>query len=230
MSEAENRIESGRDAVRDKQPGTRPPIRTGKLCVGLTGGIASGKSAVASMLADLGANVVDTDEIARDVVATGQPGLQAIVEAFGPDILAGDGSLDRRKMRERVFSNTETRKQLEAILHPLIREELWRRVDVSDNPIQVLVIPLLVESGLASTVDRVLVVDCPRQTQLERLQDRDGETPEQAARILDAQASREARLAVADDVIDNAGSLSMLRLSVQDMYARYLAYAGTSAS
>ena len=198
------------------------------MCVGLTGGIASGKSAVASVLADLGANVVDTDEIARDVVAAGQPGLQAIVKAFGPDILTPDGSLDRRKMRERVFSNTQARTQLEAILHPLIREELWRRVDVSDNPIQVLVIPLLVESGLASSVDRVLVVDCPRQIQIERLQDRDTETPEQAERILAAQVTREARLALADDVIDNSGSLAMLQLSVQDLYARYLGYVGTS--
>ncbi|MCJ7556566.1 MAG: dephospho-CoA kinase, partial [Gammaproteobacteria bacterium] len=191
-----------------------------------TGGIASGKSAVASILADLGANVVDTDEIARDVVAPGDPGLQAIVEAFGRDILTRDAHLDRRKMREQVFSSTGARTRLEAILHPLIREELWRKVDASDNPVQVLVIPLLVESGLESTVDRVLVVDCPRQIQLERLLQRDAETTEQAERILDAQASREARLAVADDIIDNSGSLAMLQLSVQDIYAGYLGHVG----
>lgn len=223
-----NSPEDSPEVTRDNRDGIRPLIRAGKLCVGLTGGIASGKSAVASLLADLGANVVDTDEIARDVVAPGQPALRAIAEAFGQDILAGDGDLDRRKMRERVFANATARKQLEAILHPLIRQELWRRVDASDNPIQVLVIPLLVESGLAASVDRVLVVDCPRQTQIERLLQRDAETPEQAERMLDAQASRESRLAVADDIIDNSGSLATLQLSVKDIYARYLSYVAAS--
>ena len=203
------------------------PARPGKLCVGLTGGIASGKSAVATMLAQLGANVVDTDVIARDVVAPGQPALKAIVEAFGQDILDEHGALDRPMMRKKVFSNPESRARLEAILHPLIRKELWRRVDESDNPVQVLVIPLLVESGLPDMVDRVLVVDCPRQTQLERLLDRDGETPEQAERILGAQATRKARLAAADDVIDNSGSLAQLAQSVREIYRSYLCLAGS---
>ncbi len=205
-------------------------LRPGKLLIGLTGGIASGKSAVADMLARLGANVVDTDVIARDVVAAGQPGLEAIVNAFGQDILDENGGLDRRMMRNKVFASAESRARLEAILHPVIRQELWRRVDESDNPVQVLVIPLLVESGLSGMVDRVLVVDCPRQTQIKRLLTRDAETPEQAERILAAQASREARLAAADDVVDNSGSLAMLAQSVQEIYQRYLSHAASSGN
>ena len=180
------------------------------------------------MLARLGAHVVDTDIIARDVVAPGQPALEAIVEAFGQEILDENGGLDRRMMRNKVFSNPESRTRLEAILHPLIRQELWRRVDESDNPIQVLVIPLLVESGLSGMVDRVLVVDCPRQTQVKRLLSRDAETPEQAERILSAQATREARLAAADDIVDNSGSLAMLAQSVQEIYASYLSHTGSA--
>ena len=185
---------------------------------------------MAEILARLGANVVDTDVIAREVVAPGQPGLDAIVEEFGRDILDESGGLDRRMMRNKVFSNPESRARLEAILHPLIRQELWRRVDESDNPIQVLVIPLLVESGLSDMVDRVLVVDCPRETQLQRLLSRDGETLEQAERILSAQASREARLAAADDIIDNSGSLGMLAQSVQEIYNSYLSDTGSAAN
>lgn len=203
----------------------RSPLRPGKLCVGLTGGIASGKSAVASIFEELGAHVVDTDVIARDVVLPGQPGLAAVVEAFGEDILDRTGALDRRVLRQRVFADPALRRQLESLLHPLIRAELWRRVDASVKPVQVLVIPLLVESGLQGTVDRVLVVDCPRSVQLERLLTRDKESREQAERILSAQADREARLAVADDVIDNAGSLDALGPAVEKIYARYRALA-----
>jgi len=201
------------------------PVRRGKLCIGLTGGIASGKTTVADLLGELGANVVDTDEIARQVVMPGQAGLVAIVNAFGADILDGTGALDRAQMRKRVFADPQARRRLEGILHPLIREEMWRRVENSSNPVQILVIPLLVESGLAALVDRVLVVDCPRQLQLQRLLTRDGETVEQAERILAAQASREARLAAADDVIDNSGSLTQLQQATSDMYQRYRAHA-----
>ena len=172
----------------NSESGTR---RRGKLLVGLTGGIASGKTTVAELFRELGASVVDTDEIARRVVMPGQAGLAAMVNAFGRDILDDAGALDRARMRSRVFADPQARRRLESILHPLIREEMWRRVDASDNPVQILVIPLLVESGLAGLVDRVLVVDCPRQVQLQRLLQRDGETPEQAERILASQASRE---------------------------------------
>jgi dephospho-CoA kinase len=133
-------------------------------------------------------------------------------------------------MRSRVFADPKARRRLESILHPLIREEMWRRVDKSENPVQILVIPLLVESGLAALVDRVLVVDCPRQIQLQRLLQRDGETPEQAERILAAQASREARLAVADDVIDNSGSLAHLQQATADIYRRYYQHATPRSS
>lgn len=206
------------------------PVRRGKLCVGLTGGIASGKTTVADLLGQLGANVVDTDEIAREVVMPGKAGLAAIVHAFGADILDESGALDRSQMRRRVFADPKARRRLESILHPLIREEMWRRVDKSENRVQILVIPLLVESGLAALVDRVLVVDCPRQVQLQRLLQRDGETPEQAERILAAQASREARLAVADDVIDNSGSLAHLQQATADIYQRYHQHATRPSS
>jgi dephospho-CoA kinase len=202
----------------------------GKLCVGLTGGIASGKTAVADTFAALGAHVVDTDQIARDVVEPGTLGLRALVEAFGRDILGADGRLDRRAMRERAFADTGVRETLEAILHPLIRQELWRRAEESDNPVQVLVIPRLVESGMSAMVDRVLVVDCPRETQIDRLLRRDAETREQAERILAAQVSREARLAHADDVIDNSGNLDLLQRSVEEMYRHYRNLAGPGAA
>jgi len=203
--------------------------RRGKLLVGLTGGIASGKTTVAEIFRELGASVVDTDEIARQVVMPGAAGLVAMVNAFGRDILDEAGGLDRARMRARVFADPQARRRLESILHPLIREQMWRQVDASDNPVQVLVIPLLVESALAGLVDRVLVVDCPRQVQLQRLLQRDGETPEQAERILAAQASREARLAAANDIIDNSGSLARLREEAAELYRRYYRHATARA-
>ena len=189
--------------------------------VGLTGGIASGKSAVGAAFERLGIPVIDTDQLAREVVLPGTDGLAAIVTRFGPSVLQADGSLDRRALRGLVFADAGARKDLEALLHPRIHALLAERVDQVETPYCVLAIPLLVEGGRIA-VDRVLVVDCPRETQLARLLARDGETLQGAEAILAAQATREARLARADDVIDNTGPLELLDTLVAGLHRRYL--------
>jgi len=189
--------------------------------IGLTGGIASGKSTVADLFAARGVTVLDTDLIAREVVEPGQPALARVVEAFGPGVLGPDGRLDRPALRARVFADPAARQRLEGILHPAIRAELARQSVAAGGDYQILVIPLLVEGGRVDTVDRVLVVDCPVETQLERLTARDGETAEGARRIIASQASREARLAAADDVIVNAGQPAELAAQVAALDAKY---------
>jgi dephospho-CoA kinase len=196
------------------------------LRIGLTGGIASGKSAVAAEFQRAGVPVVDTDALAREVVEPGQPALAAVVAEFGPSILDAAGHLDRRRLRAIVFADPARRRALEAILHPAIRSLQRARVAATNAPYVVIAIPLLVESGArGDDVDRVLVVDCPRETQRARLLARDGETPAGAEAILSAQATREARLAAADDIIDNSGALAELRPAVAALHARYLALA-----
>ena len=199
-----------------------PPPRPGApLRVGLTGGIASGKSTVADLFARLGVPVIDLDLIARQVVEPGSSGLQAVVAAFGDDLLGPEGGLDRGKLRGRVFDDPTARKRLESILHPRILAETVRQCESAGGPYQVVVVPLLVESGLTGWVDRILVVDCPTETQVTRLAARDDATPKQAQAILAAQASREARLAVADDVIDNTGTPDALSEAVRRLDAAY---------
>src|SRR5262245_54964575 len=168
------------------------------LRIGLTGGIASGKSTVAQLFAARGATVLDTDAIAREVVEPGTPGLAALVAALGGGILDASGRLDRAELRRRVFADAATRREVEAVLHPAIVAELERQSRQAPGPYQVFVIPLLVEGGLEHIVDRILVVDCPEEEQLRRLVARDGETREAAIRMLAAQATRERRLAEAD--------------------------------
>jgi dephospho-CoA kinase len=197
------------------------------LRIGLTGGIASGKSTVADLFAERGIPVLDTDRIAREVVEPGQPALAAVVKAFGSGILGPDGRLDRPALRARVFSDPAARSKLEAILHPAIRAELGRQSARAGGPYQVLVIPLLVEGGRIDSVDRVLVVDCPVEAQLHRLQARDGETAESARKIIDSQAAREVRLAAADDVIVNAGETDELAAQVAALDAQYRSLAAT---
>lgn len=190
--------------------------------IGLTGGIASGKSTVAELFAARGVPVIDTDQIARDVVEPGQPPLERLVERFGTEILTPDGHLDRPKLREIVFSDPKARADLEALTHPAIGTAVETLSAAAGGPYQILVIPLLVEKGLTGRVDRVLVVDCPEETQLERLQKRDGSTPEQARAMLNAQTSRPARLKAADDVIHNEADLTTLRAQVATLHQRYL--------
>src|SRR5262249_12889104 len=161
--------------------------------VGLTGGIASGKSTAAKFFGALGVPILDSDQVARDLVEPGQPPLERLVERFGPSILTPDGHLDRPALRDIVFSDPKARSDLEALTHPAIGAALEARSAAAGGPYQVIVIPLLVEKNLASHVDRVLVVDCDEALQIRRLRDRDGSTPEQAQAILNAQSSRAAR-------------------------------------
>jgi dephospho-CoA kinase len=191
------------------------------LLIALTGGIASGKSAVAELFAQLGVPVLDTDRISRDVVAPGMPTLARLVAEFGPEVLDSQGRYDRARMRERVFNDPEQRRKLEAIMHPAIREELARRSAEAGGDYQIHVIPLLVETGRPEAYDRVLVVDCPESAQIERLVARDGTSREQAEKILAAQASRADRLNAAHDVIENTGTLADLRRFVQTLHQNY---------
>ena len=198
----------------------REPFR-----VALTGGIASGKTVVANEFTALGVPVIDTDQLARDVVEPGTPALAAIVDAFGAEMLDAGGRLDRRRMRERVFANADDRRTLETITHPAIRQELALRSAAANGPYQIHVIPLLIEGGKARTYNRVLVVDCPEDIQLERLMRRDGSKLTQARQILAAQTTRSARLSAADDVVENTGGLDALRHRVKELHTRYLALA-----
>ncbi len=191
------------------------------LRIGLTGGIASGKSTVASLFAARGAVVLDTDEIARAVVEPGRPALAALVHALGQRILARDGRLDRAELRRRLFADEVTRRRIEAILHPAILAELERQSHAKPGPYQVFVIPLLVESHLEHVVDRILAVDCPEEDQLQRLMARDGESRESALGMLRTQASREDRLAAADDVVDNSGDAEALPAQVAALDLKY---------
>jgi dephospho-CoA kinase len=194
----------------------RTPFR-----VGLTGGIASGKSTVANMFAGLGAVVIDTDVIAREVVAPGQPALDEIAQTFGESVLTAAGGLDRVAMRQLVFSDDDARKRLEAIVHPRIQEETRRQSAQAGGIYQIIAIPLLVESTLKSFVDRILVVDCDEETQIRRLLVRDAESEAQARRMLAAQTSRSERLAIADDVISNDQTLADTQDQVTALHEIY---------
>ena len=190
--------------------------------VGLTGGIASGKSTAAKFFGALGVPILDSDQIARDVVEPGQPPLGRLVERFGPSILTPDGHLDRPALREIVFSDPMARADLEALTHPAIGAAMEARSAAAGGPYQILIIPLLVEKNLSAHVDRVLVVDCEEQLQLKRLRAREGSTLEQARAILNAQAPRAARLKAADDVIHNDTDMNAVREQVAALHARYL--------
>ena len=193
--------------------------------VALTGGIGSGKSTVANAFAASGVNVIDADIIAREVVEPGTPALGAIVEHFGPQMLLADGSLDRRRLREKIFSQPEEKQWLNALLHPQIQQETQRLMRQATSAYVLWVVPLLVENKLWTRADRVLVVDVSKETQLARTVARDGVSRQHAENILAAQATREARLAVADDVIDNNGSPDTLAGDVARLHQRYLTLA-----
>ena len=197
--------------------------------VGLTGGIASGKTTVSNAFESLGVPVIDADLIAREVVLPGTPGLAAVVAAFGADVLHDDGTLDRGALRERVFADPARRGELEEILHPRIRALMFERAAASRHPYCVLAIPLLVEGGLYREMDRVLVVDVDEAEQRRRLALRDGATERQIDQLLAAQASREERLAVADDVLDNSGPVERVAGQVDALHRSYLERAGKAS-
>jgi dephospho-CoA kinase len=195
--------------------------------VGLTGGIGSGKSAAAEEFAALGATLVDTDVIAHDLTEKGGAAMPAIEKLFGAEALSGDGSMNRKKMRDRVFADPAAKRKLEALLHPMIREESALRIAAAAGPYVVHVVPLLIESpDYRRRVDRVLVVDCPEQTQIERVSARSGLSESDVRAIMRTQATRPDRLAAADDVIDNGGSRESLRKQVAALHQKYLQFAG----
>lgn len=203
------------------------PLPIKRFRVALTGGIASGKSTVAGFFAALGVPVIDMDAVAREVVEPGTPLLAALLARFGAGIRRPDGSLDRAALRGIVFADPDARRDLEALTHPAIRAASEAHAARAAGPYVMMAIPLLAEGGGRGRFDRVLVVDCDEAAQLARLQARDGSSPEQGRAILAAQATRAERLAIADDVIHNDGSLDDLRRQAEALHARYLELAGT---
>jgi dephospho-CoA kinase len=193
------------------------------LRIGLTGGIASGKSTVAEMFAALDVPVIDTDLIAREVVAQGEPALDDIRHEFGDEVFDDTGGLDRGAMRRIVFADNDARERLQAILHPRIQAVAYEQAARAGGRYQIIVVPLLTESPIRDFVDRVLVVDCDEKTQIRRLVARDDESEGQARRILAAQASRDERLKIADDVVRNDGDLAATLEQVQALHHQYLA-------
>ncbi len=191
------------------------------LAIGLTGGIGSGKTLVSDYFAELGAPIIDTDIIARELVAPGQPALSEIAATFGTDILTPDGSLDRRALRQLIFDQPDKRKQLEMIIHPRIREQVKNRLRMLNAPWSIIVIPLLLESKQQDLVQRILLVDAPAELQVSRTVMRDNVDPDEVEKIIASQTTRQSRLDAADDIIVNDGSLDQLRQQVEKMYQFY---------
>ncbi len=192
------------------------------LVIGVTGGIGSGKTTVANLFSSLGVPVIDADELARQVVAPGQPAYEEILQHFGTTILSKSGDLDRRRLRERVFSDSAKRDRLEAIVHPRVYAQMKHLLDCLETPYAIVVVPLLIESGARELVDRVLVVDSPEELQIERTQRRDGTTRAAVKKILAAQLDRNARLSTADDVIENDATVEALGKVVSRLHRQYL--------
>jgi dephospho-CoA kinase len=192
-----------------------------RLHIGLTGGIASGKTEASRRFAELGVPVIDTDVIARELVSPGQPALAEITAQFGYEVIGRDGALDRARLRGIVFSDPDRRRQLEGILHPRIREKALSAAQGVDAAYCVFVIPLLIETANDYLLDRILVIDTPNELQIERLRRRDELSEDDIAGILAAQARRETRLQVADDVVVNDGSIDELREKIDALHERY---------
>jgi dephospho-CoA kinase len=196
--------------------------------VGVTGGIGSGKTVAAQAFAELGVEVIDTDQLAHELTAPGQPAVREIASRFGKQVLTAEGTLDRPALRRLVFCDPGARRRLETLLHPLIAQQVIRRLAQVSAPYVILVVPLLVETGgYEEIVDRVLVVDSPEDLQVARVVRRNGLSSNEVEAILRAQASREQRLARADDVLTNDGDLDTLRAGVERLHREYLALAGT---
>lgn len=204
---------------------TSTRIQKVPFVVGLTGGIGAGKSMVATLFQQLEVPVVDADEIAKKVVSPGQPTLAQIAAQFGTGALQPDGSLDRAYLRKLIFQDAQARSALEAILHPRIRQLMSERITALDALYCIASIPLLVETQQADLVDRILVVDASLETQIARVQARDDVTETEALAIIRAQASREQRLSIADDVIVNDRDLSHLRKQVETLHNSYMSLA-----
>jgi dephospho-CoA kinase len=197
------------------------------LVVALTGGIGSGKTTVSQLFEALGAPIVDTDIIARQLVAPGESTLSEIARQFGETILNPDGTLNRAQLRQTIFQNPDKKRLLESILHPLIRKEMIRQIAALTSPYCIVVIPLLIESGQMEFADRILVVDATEAAQLARVSQRDNQTENEIAAIVASQASRDARLAVANDVIHNNSTLDELKQQVATLHQKYLTIANS---
>lgn len=192
------------------------------LRIGLTGGIGCGKSAACQLFSELGIPVIDADQISREVVAPGTTGLIALTQLLGTTILTPEQKFDRQALRARIFADPALRQRIEAILHPLIKQRMIEQSTALHAPYVILAIPLLLEAGWHDMVDRILVIDCPVETQLKRTMLRDGISHEQAEAIIAAQMNRAARLAQADDIVTNDGALSQLREHISALHQRYL--------
>ncbi len=205
-------------------------VRLGpRLVVGLTGGIASGKSLVGAMFVKLGAALIDTDVVAREVVAPGEPGLAAVIAEFGPAVVSPSGDLNRPALRSLVFADDAKRRTLEGILHPMIRSRARAKLADLAVPYALVAVPLLVETSFGELVDRILVVDCPESLQLERLMRRDAIPKPEALAMLRAQIDRATRLKAAHDIIDNSGTTETTRRQVELAHRRYLDLAAQRA-
>ena len=192
--------------------------------VGLTGGIASGKTTVANLFSDLGIEIIDADEIAHSITSKQGSAYNKIVKHFGEDILGNDKKLDRKKLRTMIFNNSELKRDLEQIIHPEVYAIINQKINASQEPYQIIVIPLLIETGYQNFVDRVLVVDCSVETQLARLINRDDETMKNARKIIANQIERNERLKFADDIIENEKktSTNVLKNKVLQLHETYL--------
>ncbi len=201
------------------------------FCVGVTGGIGSGKSRAAALFGELGADVVDTDDISHEITAAGGSAIPALIKAFGAATVAADGGMDRAAMRRLVFENPDARKRLENILHPQIRERARNRVMASTAPYVLLVVPLLLETGsYRDLIRRVLVIDCDEALQISRAMQRSNLTADAVRAIMAAQLPRQQRLAGADDVIRNDGDIAELRAQVTGLHQQYLKLAANVSS
>ena len=192
------------------------------LIIGLTGGIGSGKSVASDKFASLGITVVDADVASRTVVEPGMPALKEIESHFGPEIIAGDGQLDRTKLREIIASDAEERKWLESVLHPRIGEQITKEISESSSPYTIFVAPLLLETNSDNMCSRVLVVDVSEEVQIQRTTKRDQVLGEQIEKIVAAQMSRKERLEKADDVLENAGTIRELQDQIEELHHKYL--------
>ncbi len=190
--------------------------------VGLTGGIGSGKSTAAKMFARLEVTVIDADVIAREIMKPGTPTYQAVVTQFGQGIVADDGQIDRHALKQIIFAESKQRQALEAILHPIIIQQMQQQAQQATSVYCIMVIPLLLETNLQAIVDRVLVIDAAPDTQIARASLRDASQTEDVQQIMNSQTSRTTRLAAADDIINNDGSLDELEKQVDDLHRRYV--------
>ena len=194
------------------------------MIIGLTGGIGSGKSAAANFFQNEGILVIDTDQLARKVIEKDTPGYSKVVESFGANILDNNDSIDRAKLREEVFHDNEKRKILESITHPLVRELMVQKISSSTSPYSIIMVPLIFETNSAKNYDRVLVIDCDVEIQLERAMTRDENSADLIQKIIDSQCSRSERLSIANDVIPNNHSIEDLQKRSIAMHNFYLGF------